>query len=198
MLYTVICQAFRIIFRFFFRWRPEGRENIPAEGPVILCSNHISWWDPPLVGSLAWPRKVHFMAKEELFRYPVFSVVLPKILAFPVKRDTADRRAIRTALDVLKKGGVLGLFPEGTRSRTGEMLPPQPGVGLITRNSGAVVVPVAIHGPYRLFGPLRITIGRPLDFSQFSAEKARAEVLEEIAAAIMSEIGGMLASAQRR
>lgn len=192
MIYTVICGVFRAVIRLLYRCQVEGRENIPAEGAVMLCSNHISWWDPPLVAALAWPRKVHFMAKEELFRYPLFAWLLPRVHAFPVKRDTADRRAIKTALKILNQGGVLGLFPEGTRSRTGQLLPPQPGVGLIAQKSLALVVPVAIHGPYRFFRPLQVTVGRPLVFSEYYEEKAKAEVLEKIAGAILSEISGLL------
>ena len=188
MLYNIICGAFIQLFRFVYRWQIEGRENLPSEGPVIICSNHISWLDPPLMGCIAWPRHVHIMAKEELFRIPVFGSIIKRVKAFPVKRDSADRRAIKTAIDIVKNGEIVGLFPEGTRSRTKDLLPPQPGVGLITHKSGAPVVPVAIMGPYKLFRPIRVRIGKPLDFSEYYGEKARSELLEKIAASIMAEI----------
>ncbi len=188
MLYNIVCWVFIQVFRFIYRWEVDGRENIPATGPVIICSNHISWSDPPLVGSVAWPRYVHFMAKEELFSIPVLGPIFRMVKAFPVKRDSADRRAIKKALEVIKNGEILGLFPEGTRSRTAELLPPQPGVGLITHKSGAVVVPVAIIGPYRPFKPIRVRIGKPLDFSEYYGQKAKAELLEKIAGTIMEEI----------
>jgi 1-acyl-sn-glycerol-3-phosphate acyltransferase len=189
MLYNVICSTAILLFRVLYRWDVRGRDNLPVDGPVIICSNHISWWDPLLVGSVVWPRKVHYMAKAELFKLPVFSFVLPRIHVFPVRRGAADRKAIRTALDVVKNGQLLGLFPEGTRSRTGDLLPPQPGVGLITQKSSAPVLPIAIVGPYRLFRPLRVIVGKPLDFSGYQGKKARAEVLDEIANTIMKEIG---------
>lgn len=188
MLYWFFRWVFVLIFRFFYRWEVSGRENIPLTGSFIICSNHISWWDPPLVGSLVSHQPVYFMAKEELFQLPVFGSIMRKIHAFPVKRDSADRRAIRTALDVLKGGNILGLFPEGTRSKTDELLPPQPGVGMIAIKSEAAVLPVGITGPYKLFRPVRVKIGKPLQFQEHYGQKARTEHFEQVAATIMSEI----------
>lgn len=187
MFYRAVRQVFTWIFQLFYRWDVTGREHIPPQGACILCANHISWWDPPLVGSLT-KRLVRFMAKEELFSIPVFGKFLPMVHAFPVKRESADRRAIKTALDTLKDGGVLGIFPEGTRSRTDELLPPQAGVGLIAVKSEAPVVPIAIIGPYRLFRPLRIRIGAPITFPEYYGVKNKAEHLEDVAAKIMQEI----------
>lgn len=137
------------------------------------------------------------MAKAELFKLPVLNIALPRLHAFPVKRDTADRRAIRTALEVVKNGDLLGLFPEGTRSKTGELLPPQPGIGLIAQKSGSPVIPIAIIGPYRLFKPIKVIIGKPVELpaeiTEGSEKKTRAEMLEDIAGLIMEEIGRLIA-----
>ncbi|MDW7651676.1 MAG: lysophospholipid acyltransferase family protein [Bacillota bacterium] len=187
MLYRFIRQIFAWIFMTVYRWDVGGRENIPEQGPFILCANHISWWDPPLVGALT-KHKVRFMAKEELFNIPVIGKILPLIHVFPVKRNSADRRAIKTALDTLKEGGNLGIFPEGTRSRTADLLPPQAGVGLIAVKSEAPVVPVAIIGPYVPFKPLKIRIGEPVRFPEYYGSKAKAGDLEDVAKQIMSEI----------
>jgi 1-acyl-sn-glycerol-3-phosphate acyltransferase len=187
MVYRVIRQIFTWIFQIFFRWRVEGRENLPEEGAFILCSNHISWWDPPLVGSLT-KRIVHFMSKEELFKIPVAGKIMPMVNAFPVKRDSADRRAIKRALEIVKNGDVVGIFPEGTRSKTDELLPPLPGVGLIAVKSETPVVPVAIIGPYKLFRPLKIRIGSPISFNEYYGIKAKAEHLNDVANRIMAEI----------
>jgi 1-acyl-sn-glycerol-3-phosphate acyltransferase len=187
MIYVIIRQLFKWVFQTLYRWRVEGSENLPEDGAYILCSNHISWWDPPLVGNLTH-RTVRFMAKEELFRKPVIGFIMPRLNAFPVKRDSADRRAIKTALDTLKDGGILGIFPEGTRSKTDELLPPQPGVGLIAVKSEAPVYPVAIIGPYRLFHPIHVRIGAPLTFPEFYGTKTRAEHLDLVTGRIMAEI----------
>jgi 1-acyl-sn-glycerol-3-phosphate acyltransferase len=128
------------------------------------------------------------MAKEELFRLPVLGWLLPRVYAFPVRRGSANRRAISTALQTLRNGGILGLFPEGTRSRTRDLLPPQPGIALIALKSGAVVLPVAIAGPYRLFRPVRVKIGKQMLFEEFNEQKTRAEQLEQVAGRIMTEI----------
>jgi len=175
------------IFTFFFRWDVQGRENLPPEGAYILCANHFSWWDPPSVGAVP-KRKVKFMAKEELLKIPLVGKILKALGAFPVKRGAADRRALKTALTTLAQGGVLLIFPEGTRSRTGKLLPPQPGVGYIAAKSKAPVIPVGIIGPYQLFRPLRIRIGKPLVFTEYYDVKLKNEQYEEIAKQIMAAI----------
>ena len=120
MLYALARCIFVPFFKLFFRARVIGKENLPAEGPVILAANHLSNWDPPFLACFI-PRHVHYMAKTELFENPIFSAMIRSCHAFPVKRGAADRGAIKMAMQVLKGGSVLGVFPEGTRSRTGEM-----------------------------------------------------------------------------
>ena len=153
-LYRLVRLLLRLIFRVVFRWKVIGADNIPESGPVLVAANHISLLDPPVVGC-AVRREISYMAKAELFERPIFRWFLAKLKAFPVRRGKADRTAIRTALEILKQGGVVGLFPEGTRSRTGEMLSPQHGVALLAIKSNAVIVPTAVYGTNRvdkLFG----------------------------------------------
>jgi len=188
-LYWLIRKGFLVIYHFFYRLDVQGRENIPLDRPFIICSNHFSWWDPPLIGCLVSHKPVHFIAKEELFRLPVIGWILHRIQTFPVRRNSADRRAIRAALDTLQGGGILGLFPEGTRNKSQNLLPPQPGIALIALKSETEVLPVAIVGPYKLFRSVRVKIGKPLCFAEFYGQKLRAEQLEQVAAMIMSEIG---------
>ena len=103
------------IFYGFYRMHVEGAEHIPDTGAVIVAPNHKSSFDPPIVGVAIKNRLVHYMAKAELFKNPVFGWVLRKMGAFPVKRGTVDRMAIKQAVRELKNGHVLGIFPEGTR-----------------------------------------------------------------------------------
>ena len=187
MLYRVIRQIFTWIFMTVYRWDVRGRENIPEKGPFIMCANHISWWDPPLVGALT-KHPARFMSKTELFEIPIMGFILPRIGVFPVKRESADLRAIKTAIDTLKAGGNLGMFPEGTRSRTSELLPPQAGVGLIAIKSQAPVVPIAIIGPYKPLRRLKVRIGKPMMFTEYYGGKAKSEHLEAVANLIMAEI----------
>jgi len=103
-----------------YRIETIGTEHFPKEGGVLLCSNHIDNLDPPVVGFTA-PRPVFFMAKAELFKNPLLKKLMTSIQAFPVKRGMSDREALRTGLKYLKEDKVVGLFPEGTRNKTGEI-----------------------------------------------------------------------------
>ncbi len=172
------------LLRPFYRIEVKGLENFPESGGVLLCTNHISNLDPPVVG-ITCPRPVSFMAKEELFRVPVLKSILPNVKAFPVKRGMSDRGALRTGLALLKEGEVLGLFPEGTRSKTGEIGKGLAGAGFFALRSDAKIIPCAIIGPYKLFGKLRVVYGKPIDFSELKKEKISVEAATEI---IMNEI----------
>jgi 1-acyl-sn-glycerol-3-phosphate acyltransferase len=185
--YRIFRGFFRIIFSLVYRWQVIGREHIPKEGPVILCCNHISLWDPPLLGS-GIERQVHFMAKEELFRIPVISFLITKFGALPVKRGAGDRAAIRSTLKLLEDGKIFGIFPEGTRSKTGEIGPGMTGVAMFALKSEAMVIPVAIIGPYRLFRPIQIVYGKPIDLSKLREEKTGSETLKETSDLIMAHI----------
>lgn len=151
------------------RWKVTGRERVPAEGSLIVVSNHLNNADPPILGAGIARRRVRFMAKIELFKYP-FGVVPRLYGAFPVRRFDADMGALLAAERILKKGGVLGMFPEGTRSRTGFIGKPHPGTALIALRSGATVLPCAIIGTEQLGNPfnvlrkpkISVTIGEPI------------------------------------
>jgi len=123
----------------------RGAENIPARGPVLLAINHRSYMDPPYL-SMITGRQLHLMAKEQLFTIPVFGPYIRAMGAFPVKRGVADRGAIRQAIDELKAGHVLGIFPEGTRADPGTLLPAERGFALIAKQTGIPIVPVALEG----------------------------------------------------
>lgn len=172
----------RMFFKTFYRIQSSGQENIPREGAVILCSNHISTLDPPLVG-IPLERKVHFMAKAELFKVPLFGKLIANLGAFPVKRGGVSKESIRHALQLLEEGGVLGIFPEGTRG--GGM--GKKGAASLALRSGATVIPVAIIGNYKLFAKLRIVYGKPVNLSAMR-EAANSESLELATEHIMASI----------
>ncbi|MGG1659625.1 lysophospholipid acyltransferase family protein [Brevibacillus sp. NRS-1366] len=185
--YRIFRGFFRIIFSLVFRWQVIGREHIPKEGPVILCANHISLWDPPLLGS-GIERQVNFMAKEELFRIPGLNFLLVKFGAFPVKRGAGDRAAIRATLKLLEEGKIFGIFPEGTRSKTSELGEGMPGVAMFALKSQAMVIPVAIIGPYRMFRPVKIVYGKPIDLTHLRETKTGSDTLKATSDLIMSHI----------
>ncbi|RBP89576.1 1-acyl-sn-glycerol-3-phosphate acyltransferase [Cytobacillus firmus] len=183
-LYSFAKAAVYGVLKPIYRFEVIGRENFPAEGGVLLCSNHIDNLDPPVVGINA-PRPVYFMAKEELFKVPVLGKILPDLNAFPVKRGMSDREALRKGLGILKEGNVLGLFPEGTRSKTGQLGKGLAGAGFFALRSEAHVVPCAIIGPYKAFSKLKVVYGKPIDMKELREKKVSAEETTEM---IMSEI----------
>lgn len=179
------------VLKVLFLWKVEGREYIPREGPVVFCCNHLSAWDPPVVGCAA-TRQVYFMAKKELWRIPVLRTVITALGAYPVDRSRADLSSVRRSLELLAQGKTVGLFPEGTRSRTGKLGPLRSGAAKLALRAGATVVPMAIVGPYRWFRPLRVRIGRPMYFGRDlnpSREKVKA-VRDEMARAIAALLEG--------
>lgn len=182
--YTFARTVVYMLLKPWYRIQTIGADKLPAQGGVLLCSNHIDNYDPLVVG-ITTPRPVHFMAKEELFTVPVLGDIVRKCNAFPVKRGMSDREALRKGLAVLKSGEVLGLFPEGTRSKTGELGKGLAGAGFFALKSDAAVVPCAVIGPYKSLSKLRVVFGEPIDMDGLRSTKASAEEVTDV---IMSEI----------
>ncbi len=178
-LYTFARGLVKSILSPLYRIEVKGTEHFPIDGGVLLCANHIDNLEPPVVGISA-PRPVSFMAKEELFNVPVLGSLLPGLRAFPVKRGMSDREALRKGLQVLKEGDVLGLFPEGTRSKTGEIGKGLAGAGFFALRSEAYVVPCAIIGPYKPFRKLKVVFGPPIEMGSIREERLNAEKTTEI------------------
>lgn len=187
MLYRFFRQLFRIMFATIFRLKASGLENIPREGGVVLCANHTSNFDPPLLGC-PLEREVHYMAKAELFDVPVLGMILPKIRAFPVKRGGVSKESIKLSLQLLKDGNVMGIFPEGTRSNAGGM--GKKGAAMLALRSGATVIPAAIVGGYRPFRQMKVIYGPPIDLSEFA--ESGSEGLEPATEKIMATIRAMV------
>ena len=160
-IYQICRIGVGLILRTFVRIRVEGRENIPLSGPVIIASNHIHNFDPPTIGIMI-PRFVHFMAKSELYRIRIVGYLLRILGAFPVRRGGQDKSAIRTALSVPASGGCLLVFPEGHRSRTGQLGEGMPGVAFIARRSNCPIIPCAVRGQYHVGGKVIIRFGQPI------------------------------------
>jgi len=183
------CRALvRFYFAVFLPLLAKGVENIPPDGAVILCGNHISMLDPLAIAVIA-RRPIHFMAKKELFAFKPLGALLRSLNAFPVNRKNTDMSAMRTSISILKDGRVLGIFPEGARRKDEAHPELETGVGLIALRSKAALVPVRIIGPYRLFRKTGVVFGPPVDFREFWAHvdgNALAEAMERIEKAIFS------------
>ncbi|UOR12448.1 lysophospholipid acyltransferase family protein [Halobacillus amylolyticus] len=173
-----------LIFYPLYRIKVTGKENIPKDGPVIICANHISNVDPPVVG-ITNQRDVYFLAKEELFKNRFLEKLMKSINAFPIKRGMRDRNALRKGLGILKENHVLGLFPEGSRQKNGEIGKGLAGAGFFALRSEAAIVPCAIIGPYEKFKPLKVVYGKPIDMTGYREQKASAQVVTD---RIMEEI----------
>jgi len=193
---------FRLMYATYFRWRVYNRERVPLTGPVILAANHMSFLDPPLVGS-ALSRPINYLARESLFRFPVVSSILHSWNAVPVDRDGGGARGLKNIMDRLRAGGGIILFPEGTRSHDGKLRPALSGIGLVVAKSEAPVVPVRVFGTFEAWGrnltiprPKRVAVkyGMPMRFEKLRAEaktcdKARLkQIYQEIADGLMTEI----------
>ncbi len=178
-------------YRLFYRIRVEGLENIPEGEGLLLCSNHFHANDPIVLG-IAAPRQVHFMAKEELFRIPILNTVIRWLGAFPVRRGRPDRTPLKRAIEVLHSGRCVGIFPEGTRVRSGKLGKAEPGTAYLALKAGARVVPVGITSTYRLFSPVIVKFGRPIDLSRYVSGKITSEALDQASQAIMAAIGELL------
>lgn len=152
-----------IVLRLIFVIKVEGKENLP-DSPYIICANHRSYLDPVLI-IILFDKRVYFMAKSELFRIWWLAPILRAFGAFPVKRGKSDIRAIKKAIEIIKDKKILGIFPEGKRNRTNEVvLQGEKGVATIIKATGAKVLPVGICGKVRPFSSITIKIGKPIEF----------------------------------
>jgi 1-acyl-sn-glycerol-3-phosphate acyltransferase len=161
----------RFLLHLLFGYRTEGAEKVPEKGPVILAANHLSILDPIAIGA-GIKRPVSFLARADVFRLPVLSWLLPRLYAIPVERGTGDLSAIKGAIRALERGMAFGIFPEGTRSRSGRLQPFKTGVAAIAFRTGSPVVPVAVVGSekawpvgrklFRLRRPIRVVYGDPI------------------------------------
>ena len=194
MFYKILKVIFRFTFNLLFSPKVIGAENVPKEGAMIMAANHMSNWDPPILGTYL-PRTVGYMAKEELFKPAIAGAIIKSLNAFPVKRGASDRGAIKMALNILKKGLCLGIFPEGTRSRDGKLHKAQAGVSLIAAMSKAPVVPTALIGTNKIwskeekFPQQTIVFGEPIYYEGKSNDKA---ALEEFSQEIMKKIENLI------
>lgn len=193
-LYGVLQTVLPIVLKAVFALEVSGTENIPKTSGAIIAANHISLLDPPVLGA-ALPRPVHFMAKKELFANPLFAWVIEKLNAFPVQRGTADRVAIRKALLLLEQQALVGIFPEGTRSKSGALGNPEPGVALIAAKAGAPIIPVAIAGTNGIgrsglrLPQFKVAFGRPI---YPAPDKTDRESLELLSQSLMRAINELL------
>jgi len=182
------------IAKTFFNYQVIGAENIIEEGPCIIAANHASFFDPPLAG-VACQRAIHYLARKSLLDWPVLGGILPELNVIPVDQKNADRSALMAAIRVVRAGGAILVFPEGTRSADGRLQAAQPGVGMIVAKTGAPVVPMRIFGSFEAFPRNRkfprsvtisVVVGKPLKFSP--EEISKRDVYQKTSDRIMDAV----------
>lgn len=188
MGYKIVRAILNFFFFVIFGLHVEGRENIPQTGAIIVAPNHKSYWDPPVIGVAFNTRIIHYMAKEELFKNPLFGWLIRQFGTFPVKRGSVDRTAIRQAIRELKAGNPLGIFPEGTRIRKEGLGRFHSGMASLALMTGTPVIPVAVIGskdlPHKK-GPLAVLIGKPIEVKK---DKPSDEKVAELNDLVKGEI----------
>lgn len=202
LIYRFTWLCCRFVFAIYFRWRIHNEDRVPRAGSVILAANHASFLDPPMIGS-AVRRPINYLARESLFRFPIFGWYIRALNSVPVDRDGAGAKGLKMILDRLLNGGGIILFPEGTRTSDGQLQPARSGVGLTVIKSDAPVVPVRIFGSYAAWNrkqiiprphKIHIKFGTPMEFAELREEaktcpkKRLKEIYQEVADEIMVEI----------
>ena len=186
-LYNISTKIINVLFRMFFKVNITGIENIPRDSRLIVCSNHMGVLDPVLIGSMI-PRKVHYMAKKELFKNKIFGFLISKLGAFPVDRDTSGLSAIKTAIKLLKQDKVFAIFPEGTRSKGENDNNAKPGLAMIAIKAKSPIIPIHIDTQYEIFNSIKITIGSAIVFGEYFDKRISTKEYEELSNRVLKEI----------
>ena len=193
-LYRVARSAVYLYCRTLFGVDSEGIENIPKEGGCLIASNHVSLFDPPLVSIAVNFRQVHFIAKKDLFMIPILGKILAGCGCVWVDRSSKDGSSVNQAIDLLKSGRVVGIFPEGTRSKDGKLQRGKLGVSVMALKSGVPIVPACVFNTYEIGHNHGIPCGRrlgirfgqpiPVSLNEHPDPKAMKEVCNQVMAAI--------------
>jgi 1-acyl-sn-glycerol-3-phosphate acyltransferase len=201
VLYGIAKPIAVALMRSIWNLEVRGREHVPAVGPLLVVSNHVSLLDPPFVGG-ACPREMYYLAKEELFAVPLLGRLIRALNARPVKRDGSDGRALKAALKLLGENRAILLFPEGTRGVEGRLGEGKLGAGMLAVLSGAPVVPAYVSGTAQALPPGRalprparvtVTFGPPLVFKSVAGDERRKERYREATEEMMRAIAQLMA-----
>jgi 1-acyl-sn-glycerol-3-phosphate acyltransferase len=188
----------KTIGKIAFQYQAFGQEHIIEDGPAIMAANHQSYLDPPLVG-ITCREELYFLARKTLFRNKIFGPILSRVNALPVDLSGADLTAVRTIINLLKQGHRTVIFPEGTRSLTGEIQQARPGIGMIIAKTLAPVVPMRIFGSFQAWpkggkiklSPITVVVGKPMRFTKEDfADKSR-DAYQKISEQVLATIAAI-------
>ena len=199
LTYNIFYNLAKLLARVFFRMRVVHPERMVESGPLILAVNHTSYFDPPLAG-ICSRRGVYYLARKTLLQWPFFGPLFPAMNVIPVERDGNDMSALREVIKKIKEGNGVVLFPEGTRSKDGNIQPARAGIGFVIAKTGAPVLPMRIFGAYdafpknskRLhFTQITVVIGEPLVFSPNDLASATRETYQMLSDRVMEAIAAL-------
>lgn len=189
MYRKIAVAVLKFLLFFMFPYKVIGKENVPAEGGVILAVNHSSNLDPVMIGvTVPYPKRITFMAKAELFKNKLFAKIIKGLGAFPIQRGRGDIGAMKAAFEILKNEGIMLIFPEGGRVKKGQKRRAKPGVAAIAVRAKAPVVPVHIKDGYRWMRKVTVVYGEPMYFTEYEGKKLMTEETQELADGILERI----------
>ena len=177
MLYQILRLIGKPVIYLLFLPKIIGKKNTRHKGRAVVIANHSSFWDPLLI-AVIFKRQVYWMGKIELFKSRIARMFFNAVKAFPVRRGEGDLAAIRHAFRILKAEKLFGIFPEGTRIKTGEIGRFEPGTAMIALKNNAPVIPVYIKGKYKLFRRMKVIIGEPIMLSDYVGSKTDQATVE--------------------
>ena len=199
LTYNIFYNLAKLLARVFFRMRVVHPERMVESGPLILAVNHTSYFDPPLAG-ICSRRGVYYLARKTLLKWPFFGPLFPAMNVIPVERDGNDMSALREVIKKIKDGNGVVLFPEGTRSKDGNIQPARAGIGFVIAKTGAPVLPMRIFGAFdafpknskRLhFTKITVVLGEPLYFSKNEIASATRETYQMLSDRVMEAIAAL-------
>ncbi len=204
VVYGALWVFFKVIGRLCFRLHTVGGDSIPRNGGLVIAANHASYLDIPLLGS-GLPRRVAFLGRQDLFPIPGLRPILRRLGWIPIRLGRIDRAGFGRAIDLIKSGRAVVIFPEGSRSRDGQLGPGKPGIGVLVAETGCPVVPVYLEGTHKVlpvgarwprFHRVRVMIGKPIDFTQASNQRSGKELYQYVSRTVMARIAELRQAAQ--
>jgi 1-acyl-sn-glycerol-3-phosphate acyltransferase len=199
-LYWLCRKLLKIGLRLYNRFEVRGVEHIPSTGGCVMAANHVSFLDPPAVGCAVSGRPVRFMARDTLLHLPGLGRILAGTLIIPISRERGDVGALKKAIEALRKGDCIGLFPEGTRSPDGQLKTAKGGIGFLLAKAAVPVIPLYVDGTYRSYPKggrfikpckIRVYVGKPIDPIEIAGCGSGREAYEEIGKLVMSRIAAL-------
>ena len=194
--YNIFATLARVLSDVFFSRKVVHPERMIEEGPLIIAVNHSSFVDPPLAG-ICSKRAVYYLARRNLLEWPILGPLFPDMNVIPVERDGNDMSALREVIKKIREGNGVVLFPEGTRSRDGQLQPAPPGIGLVIAKTLAPVLPMRIFGAYEAFPrdsklprcrPITVVLGNPIHFTREDIEPLTRDTYQKLSDRVMKAI----------